>query len=120
MLTNESQVRLTVTLRGRLASMGANSTSAKDRRKMYYILKAGKKWFSEYKEPTYHQARQSVTLNSETVRFWTSEVVPAGSRIPTNTWKKMSKMQRLTTNLQIQADYLAGFKGASYSFEIIN
>ena len=53
MLTNDSQVRLTVSLRGRLASTGANSTSAKERRKMRYILKAGKKWHSEYEAPTY-------------------------------------------------------------------
>ena len=120
MLTNDSQVRLTVSLRGRLASTGANSTSAKERRKMRYILKAGKKWHSEYETPTYQKACHSVVINSDTIRYWTADTVPSGIRIPPSTWKKMSKMQRLTANLQVQADYLAGYNDAPYSFEIVN
>ena len=120
MITNESQVRLTVSLRGRLASIGANSSNKKERKKMGYILRAGKKCHNEIQPATYQSASEGVTIGSETVQFWISPDGYVGTRCSANQWKKMKPMDRLQAQLQIQADYLSGMNGAKYSFEVIN
>lgn len=121
MLTNESQVRLTVQCRGRLASTGANSTNAKMRKKRFYVLQSGKKWHNEFQAPTFQECHECVTINPETVQNWISEEgCPLCLHMPVTAWKKLSKMQRLMANLQVHADFLAGARNAKYTFEIIN
>ena len=119
MLNNESQVRLTINLEGRLAAKAANSNSKKEKKLATILEKKGKKFFNSYSEPSYHECTQSTTLSSECVKFFTSEEGRIGS-IPPSTWKKMSKIQRLEANLQINADMLSGKEKTEFSYSIIS
>ena len=120
MITNESQVRLSVELQGRLGATASNSTSKKRREKYLKALKKGiKAKNGGYKAPTYQTCYQTTTLNPESVNFFASEE-SRPVRISPSNWKKLSKIERLEMHLQITADYIAGHSGATFTYKIIN
>lgn len=119
MITNESQVRLTVDIRGRLASTGANSNTKKEHKLAAILTRKGKQFHNEYVEPTYHNCTEGVTLSSECVRYFISDDGKP-SRITPSEWKRMSKIKRLEANLQVQADALSGHSNTVFTYAIID
>jgi len=120
METLEREVLLTAQCRGRLATLGSNSTSKRDRRKMYYVLKAGKKWFNKpFQESTYHSATISARINSQTLAFWESEDSSVGTRIAPSKWKGYTPEERLRVHFKLHAEYLTGVKDAAFTVKWI-
>lgn len=125
MLNNESQVRLTIKLEGRLGAKASNSTSKKERYKAAKAARYGKKWrFEEYHIPAVQACSQSTTLSSECVAHFISDdgkPVRFNNRLVTpSDWKKLNRVERLEMNLQISADNLSGHEHTKYSYEVLN
>lgn len=120
MINNESQVRLSIELQGRLGATASNSTSKKRREKYEKALAKGKKVSNgAYRAPKYQACTQSITLNADCVNFFISEE-SRPVRISPSNWKKISKVERLETHLQITADYISGHSNTKFTYKIIN
>ena len=120
MITNESQVRLSIELQGRLGATASNSTSKKRREKYLKAIKKGIKASNgKYKAPKYQTCYQILNLSSESVNFFISEEARPVRISPSN-WKKASKIERLETHLQITADYISGHSDTKFTYKIIN
>lgn len=120
MINNESQVRLSIELQGRLGAKASNSTPKHVREKMFKALAKGKKVSNGgYAPPAYQEAIQIVTLSPECVSFFISED-SRPLRMPPSMWKKASKIARLETHLQITADDIAKCANAKFTYKIIN
>lgn len=120
MINNESQVRLSIELQGRLGAKTSNSTPKHVREKMFKALTKGKKVSNGgYAPPAYQEAIQIVTLSPECVSFFISED-SRPLRMPPSMWKKASKIARLETHLQITADDIAKCANAKFTYKIIN
>lgn len=125
MLNNESQVRLTINLEGRLGAIASNSTSKDERRKAANAAKHGKTWrFKKYQAPEVQKCSQSIMLSSDCVAYYISEegkpIRFKNRSITVNEWKKLSATARLVINLQITADYLSGHENTQYFYKVIN
>lgn len=118
MITNETQVRLTVTLEGRLGAKASNSNTKKEKRLAEILQKKNKKFFSEYHVPKKQECVLSTTLSNDCVVYYTSEECRPTS-VSSNTWKKMSQIKRLEINLQILADSLAKRNNATFTYILI-
>lgn len=118
-ITEDTQIRLTVTLQGCIKEIGSNSDSKKTRKKAARVIKYGGKWFSKFTAPTYQEAKESVLLNSETVQYFISEECRPG-RTSLSDWKKKTAKERLEANLQVHADYISGLNHANFTYELIN
>lgn len=119
MLNKNSQVRLTVFTEGRLGAKASNANTKKDRKLASILDRKGKRFFnSEFYESPVQEVTQSCTLSSECVSFFTSEEGRTADIAP-SAWKKMSKIQRLEANLQINADMLAGQNKAKFTYSVI-
>lgn len=120
MINNETQVRLSIELQGRLGATASNSTSKRDREKLFKAIRKGKKIINKgYNPPEYQECRQVLTLNSECVSFLVSEE-SRPLRIPPSTWKKASKINRLETHMQITADEVSGHSNTKFTYKLIN
>lgn len=106
MITNESQVRVTVSVNG--ARRGVTASSTINKGKTINTLKTD-----------FHECNQSLLISSEAVQnFISLESRP--SQLPPSTWKKFSKQQRLEWHLQRTADFIASKDNAKYSYQVIN
>lgn len=120
MINNETQVRLSIELQGRLGATASNSTSKHDRTKLFKAIRKGKKIVNQgYNLPEYQECRQVLTLSSDCVNFLVSEE-SRPLRIPPSTWKKASKINRLETHLQIIADDLSKCLNTKFLYKLIN
>jgi hypothetical protein len=120
MINNETQVRLSIELQGRLGATASNSTSKRDRVKLFKAMKKGKKIVNKgYNPPEYQECKQVLTLNSECINFLVSEE-SRPLRIPPSTWKKANQTARLEMHLQIIADNISGCNNTKFTYEIIN
>ena len=120
MINNETQVRLSIELQGRLGATASNSTPKHVREKMFKALAKGKKFSSGgYNPPKYQEAVQIVTLSPECVSFFISEE-SRPLRMPPSMWKKASKKARLEAHLQITADSVSEHSNTKFTYEIIN
>jgi hypothetical protein len=120
MLNNESQVRLSIELQGRLGATASNSTSKRDRAKLFKAIRKGKKIINQgYNPPEYQECRQVLTLNSECISFFVSEE-SRPLRVAPSVWKKANKINRLETHLQIIADSISERVNTKFTYEIIN
>lgn len=117
-ITDESQARLTVELKGRIATLGCNS-SRRERKKAARTIKHGGKWFAHYEPYTVQECKQTTNINTESVQFFISDEGKP-SRVSLSDWKKMSPVERLEVNFQIQANYLSGYEHTKFSYEILN
>lgn len=119
-LTADSQVSLSIELRGRIKTPGhflSLKEQEKEEKKKKYIEKAGKKYFPKFIDPTYHTASQSMFI-SDVSYLISLDGKPA--KISPSNWKKMNNTQRLEAQLQITADYLSGVENTKFSYEIMN
>lgn len=120
MINNETQVRLSIELQGRLGAIASNSTSKHNRIKLFKALRKGKKIVNTgYNPPVYQKCKQVLTLSSECVNFFVSEE-SRPLRIPPSTWKKASKTNRLETHLQIIADDISKCSNTKFTYKLIN
>ena len=72
MITNDTQVRLTIELEGRLGAKASNSSTKKERRLASILEHKGKKFYSDYINPEYQPCSQTVMLSSECVKYFAS------------------------------------------------
>lgn len=118
MITENTQVRLSISLQGRLGAPVSNTSNRKET-----IVKKGKNGkkftIAQAKTRKLQECFAVVDLSPESVNFFVSD---EGRPIRTapSTWKKAGWKERLETNLQINADYIAGFAGAKYSYKLID
>lgn len=119
MITNESQVRLSVELQGRLASKGANSSSKKKIRKAEKTAKYGVVKPQKYNTPTYYACSQSLLISSESVQYFISDEARV-ARCTLSEWKKKKPVERLEAHLQILADSIAMKNEAKFTYQVIN
>lgn len=119
MITKDTQVRLTIELEGRLGAKASNTNTKKERRLASILERKGKQFYSDYISPEKQECSQTVSLNSDCVKYYTSEEgKPA--RISPSEWKKLSLTKRLERNLQIYADAISQKENATFTYALIN
>ena len=121
MINNETQVRLSIELQGRLGAKASNSTSKRNRQRLFNAMHNSKRKVINqgYNPPVYQSCSQALTLSSDCVNFLVSEE-SRPLRIPPSTWKKASKINRLETHLQIIADDISKCQNTKFSYKLIN
>lgn len=120
MIVDENtQIRLSVKLQGRFRSHGANSSNKRQRKKYARALKYGSKKILPYDPSSFFEVTQSVMISHGAPLFFISEEGRCG-RVSSSDWKKKSKADRISANLQVIADGIANRSGAEFTWEIIN
>lgn len=119
MITNDTQVRLTIELEGRLGAKASNSSTKKERRLASILEHKGKKFYSDYINPEYQPCTQTVMLSSECVKYFASEEGKPARTAPSE-WKRLSQIKRLEANLQIYADFISQHEKTKFSYSIID
>lgn len=119
MITNDTQVRLTIELEGRLGAKASNTSTKKERRLASILEHKGKKFYSDYINPEYQSCSQTVTLSSECVKYFASEEGKPARTAPSE-WKRLSQIKRLEANLQIYADFISQHEKTKFSYSIID
>lgn len=119
MITNNTQVRLTIELEGRLGAKASNAGTKKDLKLMKILEKKGKSFYSEYTAPQMQSCSQTTTLSSDCVHFYASEEGRPIGVSPSN-WKRLKPIQKLEYNLQLYAEAIAQKNGVKFSYSLIN
>lgn len=119
MINENTQVRLSVSLQGRLGAKASNASSKRQRAKALKAAKYGKTLFQKFNKTKVQHCCQTVTISPESVAFFISDE-GRPLRTPPSIWKKAGKEERLKANLQITADAIAGVNDASFSYKLIN
>lgn len=119
MITNDTQVRLTIKLEGRLGAKASNASTKKERRLASILEKQNKRFFGDYIKPEIQDCSQVINLSPECVHYFASEEgKPA--RITPSEWRKLKPLQRLEFNLQLHANTISGKEKAEFSYDLIN
>lgn len=119
MINENTQVRLSVSLQGRLGAKASNASSKRQRTKTLKATKYGKTIFQKFTKTKEQNCYQTINISPESVAFFISDE-GRPLRTSPSTWKKAGKEERLKTNLQITADAIAGVNNASFSYKLIN
>jgi hypothetical protein len=119
MINENTQVRLSVSLQGRLGAKAPNASSKRQRAKALKAAKYGKTIFQKFTETKRQHCCQTINISPESVAFFISDE-GRPLRTPPSTWKKAGKEERLKANLQITADAIAGVNNAEFGYKLIN
>lgn len=116
MKEHNTQIRLTISLEGRLAQRAANSNSKKEKKLASILEKKGKQFYNTYNEPTKFECSQSTTMSEEAYDYFVSDE----SRLKSpSEWKRMSKVKRLEAHLQVHADYISGHSNTKFTYQLL-